>query len=153
MWFRLNDDLWPWLDYGLARAEVWLVTGVLTWVRARRMHSVRICPTQKGVMRMKKWQAVLTQSATMVLSRSVALATTSGSTLPWDQPLITVSDALWGTPAHAIMTAVIVFAGLAWAFTDHQIGARRVFAGAMGGALAVNAPQVMTALGWGAALS
>jgi hypothetical protein len=46
-----------------------------------------------------------------------------------------------------------VFAGLAWAFTDHQIGARRVFAGAMGGALAVNAPQVMTALGWGAALS
>jgi hypothetical protein len=38
-------------------------------------------------------------------------------------------------------------------FTDHQIGARRVFAGAMGGALAVNAPQVMTALGWGAALS
>jgi hypothetical protein len=38
-------------------------------------------------------------------------------------------------------------------FTDHQIGARRVFAGAMGGALAINAPQVMTALGWGAALS
>ena len=102
---------------------------------------------------MKRWQAVLTQGAAIMLSRSVALATTSGSTLPWDQPLITVSDALWGTPAHAIMTAVIVFAGLAWAFTDHQIGARRVFAGAMGGALAVNAPQVMTALGWGAALS
>ena len=38
-------------------------------------------------------------------------------------------------------------------FTDHQIGARRVFAGAMGGALAINAPDVMTALGWGAALS
>ena len=62
---------------------------------------------------MKKWQAILTQGAAVILSRSVARATTSGSTLPWDQPLITVSDALWGTPAHAIMTAVIVFAGLA----------------------------------------
>jgi type IV secretion system protein TrbC len=99
------------------------------------------------------WFMAIVQIGVMVQGRAVALATTSGSTLPWDQPLITVSDALWGTPAHAIMTAVIVFAGLAWAFTDHQIGARRVFAGAMGGALAINAPQVMTALGWGAALS
>jgi len=99
------------------------------------------------------WVMAIAQIVALVQGRAVALATTSGSTLPWDQPLITVSDALWGTPAHAIMTAVIVFAGLAWAFTDHQIGARRVFAGAMGGALAINAPQVMTALGWGAALS
>ena len=38
-------------------------------------------------------------------------------------------------------------------FTDHQIGARRVFAGAMGGALAINAPEVMTAFTWGGALS
>jgi hypothetical protein len=37
-------------------------------------------------------------------------------------------------------------------FTDHQIGARRVFAGAMGGALAINAPDVMTAFGWGGAV-
>src|SRR3989449_9184934 len=102
---------------------------------------------------MKKWQAVFIQGAAVILSRSVALATTSGSTLPWDQPLITVSDALWGTPAHAIMTAGIVFAGLAWAFTHHQIGARRVFAGAMGGALAGNAPPGMAGLGGGAALS
>jgi type IV secretory pathway VirB2 component (pilin) len=101
----------------------------------------------------RSWVIAIIQIEALVQSRTVALATTSGSTLPWDQPLITVSDALWGTPAHAIMTAVIVFAGLAWAFTDHQIGARRVFAGAMGGALAINAPQVMTALGWGAALS
>ena len=99
------------------------------------------------------WVIAIAQIGALVQGPAVALATTSGSTLPWDQPLITVSDALWGTPAHAIMTAVIVFAGLAWAFTDHQIGARRVFAGAMGGALAINAPQVMTALGWGAALS
>ena len=99
------------------------------------------------------WVMAIAQIGALVQGRAAALATTSSSTLPWDQPLITVSDALWGTPAHAIMTAVIVFAGLAWAFTDHQIGARRVFAGAMGGALAINAPQVMTALGWGAALS
>src|SRR5256884_4616487 len=100
---------------------------------------------------MKTWQAMLTQGAAMVLSRSAALATTSGSTLPWDQPLITVSDALWGTPAHAIMTAVIGFAGLAWGFTDHQICARRVFAGAMGGALAGDAPPAIAAPGLGAA--
>lgn len=66
--------------------------------------------------------------------------------------MTTISQALYGTPAHAILTAVIVFAGIAWAFTDHQIGARRVFAGAMGGALAINAPDVMTALGWTGAL-
>jgi hypothetical protein len=64
----------------------------------------------------------------------------------------TISTSLYGTPAHAILTATIVFAGIAWAMTDHQIGARRVFAGAMGGALAINAPEVMTALGWGGAL-
>ena len=75
-------------------------------------------------------------------------AGTTGTGLPWDQPMTTISQALYGTPAHAILTAVIVFAGIAWAFTDHQIGARRVFAGAMGGALAINAPDVMTALGW-----
>jgi type IV secretory pathway VirB2 component (pilin) len=86
------------------------------------------------------------------LLRGTAWAATAGSGLPWDEPMLTISNALYGTPAHAILTAVIVFAGIAWAFTDHQIGARRVFAGAMGGALAVNAPDVMTALGWGGAL-
>jgi len=87
-----------------------------------------------------------------LLNRTPAWAAVAGTGLPWDRPLITVSDSLWGTPAHAIVTAIIVFAGLAWAFTDHQIGARRVFAAAMGGALAINAPEVMNALGWGGAL-
>jgi len=32
--------------------------------------------------------------------------------------MTTISQALYGTPAHAILTAVIVFAGIAWAFTD-----------------------------------
>lgn len=95
---------------------------------------------------------VLAQPLCMLGFRALAHAT-GASGLPWDAPLLTFSNALWGTPAHAIMTAVIVFAGLAWAFTDHQVGARRVFAGAMGGALAVNAPDVMTALGWSAAVS
>ena len=57
----------------------------------------------------------LLQPLLAMATRAVAHATTAGGTLPWNQPLITVSDALWGTPAHAIMTAVIVFAGLAWA--------------------------------------
>lgn len=75
-----------------------------------------------------------------------------GTGLPWDQPMNTIATSLYGTPAHSMVTAVIVFSGLAWAFTDHQIGARRVFAGAAGGALAINAPDVMNALGWGGAL-
>ncbi len=103
--------------------------------------------------RTQVYRMALLQPLVTIVTRSVAHATAAGGTLPWNQPLLTVSDALWGTPAHAIMTAVIVFAGLAWAFTDHQIGARRVFAAAMGGALAINAPEVMTALGWGAALN
>jgi len=45
-------------------------------------------------------------------------AGTAGTGLPWDQPMTTISTALYGTPAHAILTAVIVFAGIAWAFTD-----------------------------------
>ena len=87
-----------------------------------------------------------------LLNRTPAWAAVAGTGLPRDRQLITVSDALWGTPAHAIVTAIIVFAGLAWAFTDHQVGSRRVFAAAMGGALAINAPEVMNALGWGGAL-
>ncbi len=87
-----------------------------------------------------------------LLQQERSWAGTTGTGLPWDQPMTTISTALYGTPAHAILTAGIVFAGIAWAFTDHQIGARRVFAGAMGGALAINAPDVMTALGWTGAL-
>ena len=100
----------------------------------------------------RRWISALAQPLCIVGSRALAHAA-GGTGLPWDAPLTTFSNALWGTPAHTMMTAVIVFAGLAWAFTDHQIGARRVFAGAMGGALAVNAPDVMGAFGWGGALS
>ena len=40
------------------------------------------------------WVMAIAQIVALVQGRAVALATTSGSTLPWDQPLITVSDAL-----------------------------------------------------------
>ena len=101
---------------------------------------------------MQQRRVMATTLAWWLLTQGTAWAATAGSGLPWDEPMLTISNSLYGTPAHAILTAVIVFAGLAWAFTDHQIGARRVFAGAMGGALAINAPDVMTALGWGGAL-
>jgi type IV secretory pathway VirB2 component (pilin) len=64
---------------------------------------------------MKKYGISLLQPVLARETRALAHATTGGGTLPWNQPLLVVSDALWGTPAHAIMTAVIVFAGLAWA--------------------------------------
>ena len=50
-----------------------------------------------------------------ILGTRVLAHAAGGTGLPWDAPLTTFSNALWGTPAHTMMTAVIVFAGLAWA--------------------------------------
>lgn len=67
-------------------------------------------------------------------------------------PMESMQHVLFGPLAYAMVMMVIVCSGLAWAFTDHQVGARRVFAGALGGALAMVAPYTLTALGWTSAL-
>jgi type IV secretory pathway VirB2 component (pilin) len=64
---------------------------------------------------MRKWILQGSVVITFMLMRTSLALAAGASGLPWDEPLVTVSDALWGTPSHAIMTAVIVFAGLAWA--------------------------------------
>jgi type IV secretory pathway VirB2 component (pilin) len=64
---------------------------------------------------MRKWILQGCGLLTFLLLRTSFALAAGASGLPWDEPLTTVSDALWGTPSHAIMTAVIVFAGLAWA--------------------------------------
>ena len=63
-----------------------------------------------------------------------------------DAPLTTRQTDLQGPVAHTITTAAIIGAGLTWAFSEHGTGARKVSALAFGGAAALGAAAVMTAL-------
>lgn len=67
-------------------------------------------------------------------------------------PMESLQHILFGPTAYALVLLVIICSGLVWAFTDHQVAARRVFAGALGSALAVVAPDIMMELGWTGAL-
>src|SRR6266852_9102279 len=73
-------------------------------------------------------------------------AIAAGGALPWDQPLTTLQTDLQGPVAHAITTAAIIGAGLTWAFSEHGTGARKMSALAFGGAAALGATQLMTAV-------
>ena len=65
---------------------------------------------------------------------------------PMDQPLTTLQTDLQGPVAHSITTAAIIGAGLTWAFSEHGTGARKMSALAFGGAAALGATQLMTAV-------
>jgi type IV secretory pathway VirB2 component (pilin) len=75
-----------------------------------------------------------------------ALATTGIGVLPWDQPLNTIQMDLQGTVAHAATTIAVIAAGLTWTFSEHGTGARKMSAVALGGAGALGATQLITAL-------
>jgi type IV secretory pathway VirB2 component (pilin) len=75
-----------------------------------------------------------------------ALATTGIGVLPWDQPLNTIQTDLQGTVAHAATTIAVIAAGLTWTFSEHGTGARKMSAVALGGAGALGATQLITAL-------
>lgn len=83
---------------------------------------------------------------TIVLPARAFAAAAAGGTLPWDQPLNTLQTDLQGPVAHSITTAAIIGAGLTWAFSEHGTGARKVSALAFGGAAALGATQLMTAV-------
>jgi len=67
-------------------------------------------------------------------------------------PMESLQHILFGPTAYALVLLVLIFSGLVWAFTDHQVAARRVFAGALGSALAMVAPDIMREWGWTGAL-
>jgi type IV secretion system protein TrbC len=85
-----------------------------------------------------------------VLARA-AIAATSGPTMPWDTPLSTIRDSLSGTVAHILVTVAVITTGLVFAFSEAGTGARRLFGVAFGGAIALGALSVMTAIGFAGA--
>ncbi len=86
----------------------------------------------------EKWFSKLGYAIAVVtiLWPAQALATTGVGTLPWDAPLATIQGDLQGTVAHAATTIV----------SEHGTGARKMSAVALGGAAALGATQLMTAL-------
>ena len=87
-----------------------------------------------------------TLAAATVLWPAKGLAAVGIATLPWDQPLQTIQGDLQGTVAHAATTIAVIAAGMMWTFTEHGTGARKVSAVALGGAAALGATQLVTAL-------
>ena len=75
-----------------------------------------------------------------------AFAAVGGGTLPWDQPLTTLQNDLQGPVAHAITTAAVIGTGITWSVSEHGTGVRKMSALAFGGAAALGATQLMTAL-------
>ena len=75
-----------------------------------------------------------------------AFATVGVGVLPWDAPLATIQGDLQGTVAHAATTIAVIACGLTWTFSEHGTGARKMSAVALGGAAALGATQLMTAL-------
>ncbi len=96
-----------------------------------------------------RWAVRLSYAVGMITialpARAFAAAAGAGA-LPWDAPLTTLQTDLQGPVAHTITTAAIIGAGLTWAFSEHGTGARKVSALAFGGAAALGAAAVMTAL-------
>ena len=83
---------------------------------------------------------------TVLAPIKVYAAIAAGGALPWDQPLQTLQNDLQGPVAHAVTTAAIIGTGLTWAFSEHGTGVRKLSSMAFGGAAALGATQLMTAL-------
>ncbi len=81
-----------------------------------------------------------------ILWPAQTFATTGVGVLPWDTPLATIQSDLQGTVAHAATTIAVIASGLTWTFSAHGTGARKMSAVALGGAAALGATQLMSAL-------
>ena len=83
---------------------------------------------------------------TIALPARAFAAVAGGGVLPWDQPLNTLQTDLQGPVAHAVTTAAIIGTGITWAVSEHGTGVRKMSAIAFGGAAALGATTLMTAL-------
>ena len=97
---------------------------------------------KKSGMRMGYACGVLT----IALPARAFAAVAGGGVLPWDQPLTTLQTDLQGPVAHAVTTAAIIGTGITWAVSEHGTGVRKMSALAFGGAAALGATTLMTAL-------
>jgi type IV secretion system protein VirB2 len=96
-----------------------------------------------------KWAPRLSYAfavATIVWPAKAFSAVAAGGALPWDTPLTTLQNDLQGPVAHAVTTAAIIGTGMTWAVSEHGTGVRKMSALAFGGAAALGATQLMTAL-------
>ena len=101
----------------------------------------------KGSLR--KWGVRLAYAGsvlTIALPARAFAAVAGGGVLPWDQPLNTLQTDLQGPVAHAVTTAAIIGTGITWAVSEHGTGVRKMSALAFGGAAALGATTLMTAL-------
>ena len=83
---------------------------------------------------------------TIALPARAFAAVAGGGVLPWDQPLNTLQTDLQGPVAHAVTTAAIIGTGITWAVSERGTGVRKMSAIAFGGAAALGATTLMTAL-------
>ena len=83
---------------------------------------------------------------------NLAAASTAGPPMPWDTGLQNLVDNLTGTVARLLVIAAIVIAGVAWAFTEHGTGGRRISQIVFGGAVALAAVSFLASLGFSGAV-
>jgi type IV secretory pathway VirB2 component (pilin) len=99
--------------------------------------------------RFRKWGVRMGYACgvlTIALPARAFAAVAGGGVLPWGQPLTTLQTDLQGPVAHAVTTAAIIGTGITWAVSEHGTGVRKMSALAFGGAAALGATTLMTAL-------
>jgi type IV secretory pathway VirB2 component (pilin) len=93
------------------------------------------------------WIERISYATTMLaMSATSTLAAGAAGVLPWDGPITTITTDMTGPVAHGVTIAAIILAGMAWAHTEHGSGARKLSAVGFGGAAALGATQLMTAV-------
>ena len=102
---------------------------------------------------MKKPRLPIILSTTLLAAAAPpGLATTGGTAMPWDQPLIRIQENLTGPVASAIIIIAVALAGVMWALSDHGTGMRRVSQVIFGAGVALGAVSFVTALGFSGAV-
>lgn len=91
-------------------------------------------------------------AAVSLVNAPFVLATTGGTSMPWDEPLIRIQENLTGPVASAVIIIAVALAGVMWALSDHGTGMRRVSQIIFGSGVALGAVQFVTALGFSGAL-
>lgn len=81
-----------------------------------------------------------------------ALASTGGTSLPWDTPINAVVDNLTGPLARAGVLAAAAVAGYKWAYSEHNEGPKQLAKVVFGGSLLLLGTQFLAALGLDGAL-
>lgn len=105
---------------------------------------------------MKRWRqkgmTLAAAAAAWMFAAPAAFATTGGTSMPWDEPLIRIQENLTGPVASAVIIIAVALAGVMWALSDHGTGMRRVSQVIFGAGVALGAVSFVTALGFSGAM-